>query len=344
MRVVARVGRDQVVMAGAWCNARHGLAWMEDSALTDLVWLRRTAAILVTPVLILLMAPAALAVESVECGLISSYTAPDASGPTDGSIAFGLDGPVETIAADATLVPPVDTNLPGITGGAPTCLTVNRDADVIDSLAFAASGSITGPVTFVADLFGAGSDGYTVSDRLVVPIMIATDNLGLAALIPTAADAGVDLTIGFVIDGSTGFPSSFSANTTMSGPILIEPDGDVRIGAATLPAGVIDGDSMAAFEAAAALGVDATVIVTGAGTPDQASPGGVNMVITLAVSFTAPATPGPTASEVPDTAVGGSDRPSNGTASTAGILIVVAAGVLAVLAPTIARRRARSAD
>jgi hypothetical protein len=293
---------------------------------------------LLAPVFVLATASVVLAIETVECGLIREYTAPDPGGPTPGAIAFGLSGPVETIAADATLVPPIDTNLSGLVGGTPTCVTVNRDGGVIDSLAFAASGSITGTVTLVEDLFGPGDDGYLLGDRLFVPVMVATDNLGLSALFPTAADAGVDLTVSFDVDVSTGFPVSFGALTSLSGPVTVEADGDVRIGDATLPAGVIDSDSLAALEEAASMAVDATVLVTGVATMDPDSVGGVNMAITLTVSFSAPATPAPTATSVPteapallpDTALTAS-MPARDTGSTAlACMLAVAIATLSV--------------
>jgi hypothetical protein len=280
----------------------------------------------------LTLAPVAYAATSVECGLIREYTAPDPGGPTPGSIAFGLSGSVETIAADATLVPPVDTNLPFITGGAPTCLSVERDAGLVTSLEFVSSGSVTGPVTLVEDLFGPGNDGYLLSDRLFAPVELVTMNLGLSALFPPAADAGADLTIAFQVDVSTGLPFAYSAFLALTGPVVIEPDGDVRVGLATLPAGVVDAESLATFEEAAALGVDATVEVTGEGSEDPDEPGGVLMVITLAVSYAAPATPSPLASQLPDTSTGAHAAGSTGLdvgAATAVLLVTVIAGVFA---------------
>lgn len=276
----------------------------------------------------LAMAPVAYAATTVECGLIREYTAPDPSGPTPGSIAFGLSGSVETIAADATLVPPVDTNLPFITGGAPTCLSVERDAGLITSLEFVSSGTVTGPVTLVEDLFGPGNDGYLLSDRLFAPVELVTMNLGLSALFPPAADAGADLTISFELDVTTGFPFAYGAFLSLTGPVVIEPDGDVRVGAATLPGGVVDPESLAAFEEAAALGVDATVEVTGEGGEDPDEPGGVLMAITLAVSYAAPApSRTPQASQLPDTSTGPvAKSTAGGLAGMSGVLLPILIG------------------
>jgi hypothetical protein len=228
----------------------------------------------------------------------------------------------------------VDTNLPFITGGAPTCLSVERDAGVITSLEFVSNGSVTGPVTLVEDLFGPGNDGYLLSDRLFAPVELVTMNLGLSALFPPAADAGADLTIAFQVDVTTGLPFAYSAFLALTGPIVIEPDGDIRVGLATLPAGVVDAESLATFEEAATLGVDATVEVTGEGGEDPDEPGGVLMVITLAVSYAAPATPSPLASQLPDTSTGAHPVGSTGLdvgAATAVLLVtVILAGVFAV--------------
>ena len=72
---------------------------------------------------------------TLECGLFRDYTAPEPATSTPGSITFGVSGTPEVIAADATLVPPADTALPSLQGGAPTALTVVRNGGVITSLA-----------------------------------------------------------------------------------------------------------------------------------------------------------------------------------------------------------------
>jgi hypothetical protein len=78
--------------------------------------------------------------------------------------------------------------------------------------------------------------------------------------------------------------------------------------------------------------VDATVEVTGEGSEDPDEPGGVLMVITLAVSYAAPATPSPLASQLPDTSTGAHAAGSTGFdvgAATAVLLVTVIAGVFA---------------
>ena len=71
------------------------------------------------------------------------------------------------------------------------------------------------------------------------PTLLATND-GLAALIGTAADTGSTFSVTFDIDLSTGVPSGFTAQTTLVGLVVMLDGGDVQVGAATLPASVVD--------------------------------------------------------------------------------------------------------
>jgi len=239
-------------------------------------------------------------VTTLECGLFRDYVAPDPGTSTAGSISFGISGPTEVIAADATLVPPVDTALPSLQGGPPTALTVVRSGGVITSLAFAPTCTISGTPELVPDLFGPGMDGYVIADRLFTPADLLATNDGLAALIGTAADAGATFSVTFDIDLSTGVPSGFTAQTTLIGVVVMLDGGDVQVGAATLPASVIDDEARAELERAAALGVETTVVVDGVGTIDQT--GSPLVAITLTVTFALPA-PTLSPSLLPNTAL-----------------------------------------
>ena len=75
-------------------------------------------------------------------------------------------------------------------------------------------------------------------------------------------------------------------------------DGDVRVGAATLPASVVDEAARAELETAAELGVETTVVVDGIGTIDQAS-GWPVIDITLTVTFARASAKYPAPSPVP---------------------------------------------
>jgi hypothetical protein len=264
------------------------------------------------------------ATTTLECGLFRDYVAPDPVGDVAGAITFGVNGNPEDIAADATLVPPIDTALPSLTGGVPTCLTVTRDAGVITSLAFAPSGTISGTVVLVADLFGPGQDAYVIADRLFTPVEAVAANDGLAALIKSAADSGMNLVVMLAIDTSTGFPTGFAATTTLSGPVVLLSGGDITIGTATLPSSVIRAAARADLEEAANLGVPATVVVDGIGTLDNSSAGGVMIDITLSVTFAAPAvTPSPTEAALPNTAMTRQAPEPSGFAALAGAVCLL---------------------
>jgi len=255
-------------------------------------------------------------------------------GPTDGSITFGLSGASESIAADATLAPPADTNLAGLAGGPPTALTVVRDAGKITSLAFAASCTMGGDVAFVPDLFGPGTDGYTVGDRLFAPVFLMTANDGLATLIPTAYANGTPLTLTFAIDTSVGTPSAIHAEVTVAGRVQLRNNGDILVGGARLPNSVIGDAARVELRQAHRLGVDAIVAVTGEGVPDGAAPGGVAMAISLAVSFDAPAPP---PDEVPDTATSAPSQPD-----AALLLIGIVALAASAISSAVAYRRSHT--
>jgi hypothetical protein len=235
---------------------------------------------------------------TVECGLFRDYTAPEPATNTPGSITFGVSGTPELIAADATLVPPADTSLPSLQGGAPTALTVIRSGGVITSLSFAPACTISGTPILVPELFGPSQDAYVIADRLFVPVEQVASNDGLAALIGTAADTSGTFSVTFDIDLSTGIPSGFTAQTTLVGIVIMLDGGDVQVGAATLPASVVDEEARAELQTAAELGVQTTVVVDGIGTIDQAS-GGPLIAISLTVAFVPPAPSTPAPSPVP---------------------------------------------
>jgi len=282
---------------------------------------------------------AAAAVQTtVECGLFRDYTAPDPIAPATGSITFGLNGSPETIAADATLAPPTDTVLSSLQGGTPTCLTVTRDAGVITSLAFAASGTVSGTVIVVPNLFGSGQDAYVIADRVFAPVSAVAANDGLAALIKTAADTGSLFSVTFQIDLSSGIPTGFTATTTISGPVTLAANGDVQVGAATLPNSVIDATARGKLTAAEGLAVAATVVVSGVGTLDQASPGGVVIDVTLSVTYAAPAVASPTPSPTPTQAALPNTATAPGRGSDTYVFPVLLALLTSVLIALVLRR------
>ncbi len=246
-----------------------------------------------------------------ECGVVREYIPPDAASSTEGAIAFGLRGPIEAIAPDATLVGAVATNLPWLVGGTPTCLTVIRESGLVTSLQFAPSGTISGPVTFMADILGPGQSAYIVGDRLLVPVDILAGAPGLAAMIIAPAEAGSELSLTFQFNVATGGPTGFVGTTTLSGIVTIEENLDVRIGGATLSASLVDDGARATFAEVDALGVSATVRIDGTGSIDDDS-GAVTVSLMFNVDFVPPSSsPQPSAAAqtqppvvtLPDTAM-----------------------------------------
>jgi hypothetical protein len=268
---------------------------------------------------------------SVEAGAYFDFVAPDPVAPADGAIRFGFDGSPETIAADAELVPPADTNLAFLGGGSPTCVEVAREGGVITRLAFVGACTVSGSVVFVDDLFGPGGDAYLIGGRLAAPAVLVDGEPPFAALIGAPAATGATLEITFQIDLATGIPTAFVGVTTVSGPVVVLGNGDVAVGSATLPSAIIDDAARALLAEAAELGVEATVGITGNGTFGEKGEPALDIV--LAVSFTAPTpgatpeppAPAPSADALPDTGVPGTTASIPG-----GVALIALAFALAV--------------
>lgn len=154
---------------------------------------------------------------TVEAGAFVDHVAPDAGTSAPGAIRFGFNGSLETIAADAELVPPVDTNLAFLNGGTPVCLEVTRDGGVIMRMAFVAECTVSGSGELVEDIFGPDADGYLIADRLVAPVQFLTENAAFAALIGVPASAGTNLAVTFSFDVGFGFPTSLWASPSSAG-------------------------------------------------------------------------------------------------------------------------------
>ena len=275
------------------------------------------------------MAHAGGATVTTEAGAYFDFLAPDPGAPSDGTIRFGFNGAVETIAADAELVPPADTNLALLGAPTPTCLEVTREAGAITRLAFVEECTVSGTVTRVDDLFGDGTDWYLIADRLAAPAELVEGEAPFAALIGVPAATGATLDVTFQVL-STGIPTSFTGRTSVTGPVSELGGGDVAVGAGVLPGAVIDDASRALLAEAAALGVDATVGIVGVASFQQNAPPALE--IELEVTYAAPpATPAPTQAALPDTRVGVEDS----TAKWSALLL----GAVATAAVLLARRR-----
>jgi hypothetical protein len=163
-----------------------------------------------------------------------AYTAPDPAGPTDGSLTIGLLPPW-AIAADATISPNVAANLAGLAGTGPSCVTMVVTASVITSLDFAAQGDISGSV-----VFDSGFGGYIFAQRLLVPTFITDAYPGLAAIFATSAKTGTDVDGTFFVDTTSGQLTGVDVRAAFCGPGHLASNGDGIIGAARLPAAVLD--------------------------------------------------------------------------------------------------------
>ena len=196
----------------------------------------RIASILFTAAALLWFVPgAAAATTAVECGQLMAYTAPDPVAPADGSLTIGLLSPW-TIAADATLSPEIQANLASVAGTGPSCLLVDRDAGgVITGLDFSSSGSITGAVVYQASL-----PGEVLADRLLIPTFITDAYPGLAAVFVTSEQAGTNATASLSVDPESGRIIAVEATAHFCGAVDLAGNGDGLIGAATVPASVLD--------------------------------------------------------------------------------------------------------
>jgi len=227
----------------------------------------------------------AAASSAIECGQLSAYTAPDPSGPTDGSLQIGTLDPWDVLAT-ATVSAEATSALPTIVNSGPTCLALDFDGGgKVTSIGFAAQGTISGYVSL--DL---GSGFYLFDDRLIIPPFVTDAYPGLAALIVTSDRAATVLTITFSTDTTTGAFTGFDGHAHFCGPGSITQGGDGQVGDALIPAAVLDANDIAALQGAGQHAVCAAV--HSVGTIDS---GTGNLSIDSDVVITsAPSAPNPT--------------------------------------------------
>jgi hypothetical protein len=171
----------------------------------------------------------------VDCGQVVAYTAPDAAGPTPGSLTIGILL-AWTIAADATLSPAIVASLPALAGSGPSCFAMDLDdSSTITSLDFADHGDVVGDV-----LFDSGFGGYIFANRLLVPTFITDTYPGLAAIFVTSEAAGTNAAVTFTVDTASGQLTAVDARAAFCGPGDLADNGDGVIGAAVIPASVLD--------------------------------------------------------------------------------------------------------
>lgn len=278
----------------------------------------RIGAALATCIALLTMGTATVAAasSSIECGQVTGYTAPDSSGPTDGSLQIGLLTPW-VILADATVSSAIATSLPSIVNNSPTCVALDLDDDgAITSIDFAAEGDVSGTVDF-----DSGSGFYLFADRLIVPDFITDTYPGLAALFVTSYQAGTNLTVTFTVDPDNGQFVGFDGHAAFCGKGGVDADGNGRVGDAVIPAAVLDAGDLEALEGAGNHKTCAAVHSTGAIDPDDGSIATTtDVTITVAGSG---ATAAPTAP--PTDVAAATTRSADDRASAAMVLLMLVA-------------------
>jgi hypothetical protein len=286
-----------------------------------------TLAALAIGIGLLLTGPATtLAASSVvECGQLTAYTAPDPLGPTDGSLQLGTVSWV--VLANATVSAAAAATLPTLVNNAPTCLALDLDVDgKVTAIDFAAEGSLTGMVSF-----DSGTGFYTFADRLIIPDSVTSAIPALAALFVTSYQAGTPLTVVFTIDPTTGQFVGFDGTAAFCGAGSVTSGGDGKVGAAIIPASVLDAGDLAKLDGAGSRQACATVHAFGTIDPSTG-----NIVPTTNVTITvAPA--GVTVTPPPTSTVASAATPSSSGTTLPGL---IGLGLIAVAAmSTILRRR-----
>jgi hypothetical protein len=250
----------------------------------------------------------AAATTTVECGQLMAYTAPDPLAPADGSLTIGLLAPW-TIAADASLSPEIQGNLASLAGTGPSCLVMDLDAGgVVTGLDFSSTGSITGSVVYMASL-----PGEVFDDRLLIPTIITDAYPGLGAVFVASQQAGTIASATLAVDAETGRFTGVDASAHFCGAADLAGNGDGVIGAATIPASVLDATDTARLGASntghACADVDVSATIDGSG----------NLSLTTQVVITLAAKESP-----PDTAVSGPPGRETSVDSKAGWIAMIA--------------------
>jgi hypothetical protein len=276
--------------------------------------------------------PVAAASSTVECGQVTAYTAPDAAGPTDGSLTIGTLTPW-VIAADATLSAAVAANLPSAVGTSPVCLDTERDGGVITGLDFAPEGDVSGPV-----VFDAAHDGYDFAHRLLIPSFITDTYPGLAAVFPTSADAGTDATVTFFIDVSTGRLTAIDASASFCGRGDLAANGDGIVGEARIPASVLDATDSNRLANAGSRRTCATVRSHGTLDPDT---GALSLTTNVTISVEPASKPAVvTVTPPPTSTIDEEPRPTSGGVAVP-LLVILWLGAFTLVASPRRGRKSR---
>ena len=272
-------------------------------------------------------APSLAVSPTVECGQLSAYTAPDPSGPTDGSLGLGLSS-TWVVLDTATISPAAATALPSGAGNGPTCLALGLDGDgKVTSIDFAAQGTVTGTVAF-----DGGSGYYIFADRILVPTTVTDAYPAIGALFATSHEGGVGLAVTFVIDTTTGALTGFDGHTKVCGAASLDGKGNGVLGKARIPAGALGASARAALKKAAGASACATIHDTGTIDPSSGKiTSSANVVVALA-------TPTPRVTPPSTTTSAPTEPPAGPASGGVAWVLSLAAGLVAGLGLLRSRR------
>ena len=259
----------------------------------------------------------AAASSTIECGQLSAYTAPDPSGPTDGSLQIGKLNPWDVLAT-ATISAEASAALPTIVNSAPTCIALDFDGGgKVTGIALAAQGTISGHV-----VLDSGSGFYVFGDRLIIPPSVTDAYPGLKALIVTSYQAGTVLTITFSVDPTNGNFVGFDGHAKFCGTARLTKGGDGQVGAAVIPAAVLDAGDIAALGGAGQRMTCA--FVHSVGTIARDSGGTISIVTDVAITVAAPrSTPDPNPTGPPSDIAEAAAATPGGSAPILPVLVLV---------------------
>ena len=208
---------------------------------------------------------------------MAAWTAPDPTGPTDGSLTLGLSSTWDVLAT-ATISPAAAAGLPNGGSSGPTCLILGLDGSgKVTSIDFAAQGTLTGSVAY-----DSGSEYYILASRLLIPKAVTDAYPALDALFASSYQAGSTLSITFFIDTTSGAFTGFNGHAAFCGKGSISAKNVGMVGKATIPAAVLGSAARVALHRLSGQVVCAKVHTTGTIDPQS---GNVSTTAAVVISL-----------------------------------------------------------
>ena len=208
---------------------------------------------------------------------MAAWTAPDPTGPTDGSLTLGLSSTWDVLAT-ATISPAAAAGLPNGGSSGPTCLILGLDGSgKVTSIDFAAQGTLTGSVAY-----DSGSEYYILASRLLIPKAVTDAYPALDALFASSYQAGSTLSITFFIDTTSGAFTGFNGHAAFCGKGSISAKNVGKVGKATIPAAVLGSAARVALHRLSGQAVCAKVHTTGTIDPQS---GNVSTTAAVVISL-----------------------------------------------------------